>query len=1321
MKNNKIFLLALSLLLSVTCISKSLARTKDTGKEGKNTEGVLRAASGVFDLQQNKVSNIEFYTTNYGIFGLNVRGNVGGGYWPRRGNNQYIFGGGIWFAAKKTPPGSQTGEKRKLCVISYNPNSGASWMVPGSINDGDEVQNNLRDKYRVYFSTDFRPNDGAVRISTDGPNWPIWDTDPNGEIKVDRYFGRYEPEVQKRNNSTYPKGPAFISGEDIFAVFKDTDLQRYEGGEDIQRAKGYPMRLQFEQMFYTWGFGDYKDFMFMKYDIINFSADTLQECYMAPAFDMDIATRTNTQGGAANDRTRFYFEDESLNLAVQWSNSDRGEGGKDFGYIGFDFLESPAVDADSVIRKDKKVFTNEEQLGLHAFRNWIIQNDPVDDDSRYNFLSEEVKDGDTGPGDKRFLMSTGPFKLRPNDTARVVIGLVMAKTSKGRDADGTVEDMAELVRKDIFAQRVYDDNFRTPRPPDIANVATSGINNGVIITWDSASEVSTDPLENGLAFMGYRLFRARRLDLDTFDTDDRPAVSRGPLAWKQIREYRIPPPFLKSDRPFGVEGSVIPAPLLDSIEIGSRVGTHRINISRIPNFQAPWGQYFYQRLPSEGRIQERTRASSGQFVVDPLRVDTLRITTTTTVGNVTTTTVSPMPFVFTIANLPAVRAAIYDYWEKGLGRFEFTKFENERFTIDSLIVPYMTAITSNRTFVDFGDDNLNGTIDITDKIETTERILNNVDYFYKLRAFDEGEYWSQNTPSKLNDGVEGINTVRAVALASRAGQNSKIEITNIDSDKMGGLYNFRINSRDQERLNQLFANKTLRIVFDPLFFIVDAPRLTDRNGTQFQNGIYGVLITVSDSTTIPTRNIFSSLEFLEPIEGQFDFYRSVFSENGSVYLGTDTLDISHPDSMWIIQRSGSWDSRFPIQQTIGLGFDYTIQQWGGRYRQLNDGDKKERGNFSNDIVRPLMTKNLPMIIDTNFVRGSNTGQAISYNMGPAEYHIEMLQGGTEEITLTYNRRATPITKTFRVPYLIPRVKNVLTWKRVNPATGDSITMSYPFDLPHATIPFLPTNDVVQNGLKTEIGDIPVGQFNFTTYGWVNGTRSSQNDGIALRGNQLTGAISQGKYLLSGVATDGSGDVVDFVNVFGASGTETYFDFANKGATGSLGPGRALTILNPSPDTDMAAGDIAVTKTFGGGLGFPYPGASITVKISEHSPVNKEYTNSMLDSVRVVPNPYLVTHQGERSQYDAKVYFTKLPQVCTIRIYTVNGDLVRTIEHNEATNTSNDRVGMDIWDLLSSNNQRVVSQVFIAQISTPSGAESVVKFSIILGGFRTVPQ
>jgi hypothetical protein len=100
-------------------------------------------------------------------------------------------------------------------------------------------------------------------------------------------------------------------------------------------------------------------------------------------------------------------------------------------------------------------------------------------------------------------MATGPFSLRPGDTARTVVGLIMANTPTGSDATGATGDIVELVKRDKFAQRVYDDNFRTPTPPEPAKVNWRPLNNAVIVQWDSTSEYSYDDLERGLDFMGY--------------------------------------------------------------------------------------------------------------------------------------------------------------------------------------------------------------------------------------------------------------------------------------------------------------------------------------------------------------------------------------------------------------------------------------------------------------------------------------------------------------------------------------------------------------------------------------------------------------------------------------------------------------------------------------------------------------------------------------------------------------------------------------------------------------------------------------------------
>jgi hypothetical protein len=78
------------------------------------------------------------------------------------------------------------------------------------------------------------------------------------------------------------------------------------------------------------------------------------------------------------------------------------------------------------------------------------------------------------------------------------------------------------------------------------------------------------------------------------------------------------------------------------------------------------------------------------------------------------------------------------------------------------------------------------------------------------------------------------------------------------------------------------------------------------------------------------------------------------------------------------------------------------------------------------------------------------------------------------------------------------------------------------------------------------------------------------------------------------------------------------------------------------------------------------------------------------SVRVIPNPYnynsVNLYQGERD----KVLFVNLPPIATIRIYTLSGDLVRTIEHTDLS-------GDEPWDLVTSYNQLVRSGLYVYHV------------------------
>ena len=96
----------------------------------------------------------------------------------------------------------------------------------------------------------------------------------------------------------------------------------------------------------------------------------------------------------------------------------------------------------------------------------------------------------------------------------------------------------------------------------------------------------------------------------------------------------------------------------------------------------------------------------------------------------------------------------------------------------------------------------------------------------------------------------------------------------------------------------------------------------------------------------------------------------------------------------------------------------------------------------------------------------------------------------------------------------------------------------------------------------------------------------------------------------------------------------------------------------------------------------------------------------LEQIRVVPNPYNIKAQSLQYKGEKdKIMFLNIPPVCTIKIYTERGDLIKTIEH---TNGSGD----EAWNSITEYNQVVVSGVYIAYFETPDGQSTYRKFVII---------
>ncbi len=123
-------------------------------------------------------------------------------------------------------------------------------------------------------------------------------------------------------------------------------------------------------------------------------------------------------------------------------------------------------------------------------------------------------------------------------------------------------------------------------------------------------------------------------------------------------------------------------------------------------------------------------------------------------------------------------------------------------------------------------------------------------------------------------------------------------------------------------------------------------------------------------------------------------------------------------------------------------------------------------------------------------------------------------------------------------------------------------------------------------------------------------------------------------------------------------------------------------------------------------------ATLVYPVDEWETVKKEGLN-----VVVYPNPYRIDagysakRYEEGGLYGRRIRFINLPPRCTIRIYTLDGDLVKTIQHDRE-DTALDAT-YDEWDLISRNTQAVVSGIYLYSVEDKdSGENQVGKFVII---------
>lgn len=126
---------------------------------------------------------------------------------------------------------------------------------------------------------------------------------------------------------------------------------------------------------------------------------------------------------------------------------------------------------------------------------------------------------------------------------------------------------------------------------------------------------------------------------------------------------------------------------------------------------------------------------------------------------------------------------------------------------------------------------------------------------------------------------------------------------------------------------------------------------------------------------------------------------------------------------------------------------------------------------------------------------------------------------------------------------------------------------------------------------------------------------------------------------------------------------------------------------------------------------PFDPGDIFTFETKKAVVSNDVVKQSLGDIYVVPNPYVAYSNSENpgrtisKRGDREIQFRNLPQKCTIRIYTITGELVDTIEKED--NTS-----MASWDLLSSEGMRIAYGIYIFHVDVPQAGEKIGRFAVI---------
>ncbi|MBL0047222.1 MAG: T9SS C-terminal target domain-containing protein [Bacteroidetes bacterium] len=449
---------------------------------------------------------------------------------PKDSKKHSLFAGSLWI-------GGMAQSNLKVAAMTYRQTGNDFWAGPLDVSNASVDASVCAQYDRHYVITRKEVEAFVSDWAPDKPvpdaiqNWPAFDIYNNANITqplAPFYDADQSGDYNPGEGGDYPgyslkgemgncKSEAQLFGDrTMWWVFNDK-------GNIHTESDGSQIGLEIHAQAFAFQTNDeINNMTFYQYQIFNRSTDKLDSCYLGMWVDPDL--------GNPNDDFIGCDVSRGLGYCYNGDADDDGNGENHYGLnppaIGIDYFQGPLADADGIANPSTDTYNgtgygdviiDNERLGMEKFMfyrndNGSLEGNPSNTVHYYNYLQGKWKDnnpityGGTGhlssttlcnfmfPGntdpqnptpwyqtgtsyDGRFIHSSGPFTLKAGAVNIVTVGAVWARATSG----GPFESVNLLKAADDKAQRLFDNCFQVLNGPDAPDLTIRELDRELIL------------------------------------------------------------------------------------------------------------------------------------------------------------------------------------------------------------------------------------------------------------------------------------------------------------------------------------------------------------------------------------------------------------------------------------------------------------------------------------------------------------------------------------------------------------------------------------------------------------------------------------------------------------------------------------------------------------------------------------------------------------------------------------------------------------------------------------------------------------------------